>query len=182
MVCHGIWPYSWRSEECGWKWFQSGECDICKYLWSRVSSFLIFSAIDTDPSFFSFFLQSYGSFQSARSCRGMSPFFLHSSFKPCFYLSRLLFFFVYFPCLLLWQEHALFSKLSVHLFMPPCLCVFWQDLITRWIMDIPLLLEPTQAASVMMDWFQYFTFMVRTILGNFYWVYVNWRAIYNWYM
>ena len=28
---------------------------------------------------------------------------------------------------------------------------FWQDLITRWIMDIPLLLEPSQAASAIVD-------------------------------
>ena len=42
MVHIGVWPHSWRGEECGWKWLHSGECDICKYSWSGVSSWTLF--------------------------------------------------------------------------------------------------------------------------------------------
>jgi len=36
MVHSGVWPLGWRSEECWWKWHQSGKCDFCEHSWSRV--------------------------------------------------------------------------------------------------------------------------------------------------
>ena len=102
------------------------------------------------PPFFPLFslFQSYGAFQSARSCCGMSPLFsslfFRFSFKPastCLVPHSC--FFCLFPCLSFSSPNH-----PLHLFHASFLmCFFWQDLITRWIMDIPLLLEPSQASA-----------------------------------
>ena len=123
MVCTRIWPRGWRSEECGWRWFQSGECNICKYLWSRVSSwapFLIFSTCDTDPSFLSFSSHMVPFNQPEAAVVCLRSFF---TFKPtsCLVSHSCL---CLFPRLLFWREHALFSKPPMHLFTPPCSYVF----------------------------------------------------------
>ena len=111
MVCMGIRPRSWRSEECVWRWFQDGECDICKYLWSRWVG-LISPTCDTDV-LFSLFLQSYGSFQWARSCRGMFLFLLLSFLCLCLL-----------PCLWFQQEHTSFPNYPIHLYYASSLTCF----------------------------------------------------------
>lgn len=84
----------------------------------------------------------------------MSSFFVHSSSLLPFVSFLVSIPLLSFYCFCVTIFDALFSNLPVH-FVLRLAYVFSvsQDLINRWIEDVPLLVDPIQAASATMDWF-----------------------------
>lgn len=129
MVYIGFWSHGWRSEECRWKWLQSGECDVCEYSWSWVSFLAVFffSTLDFDPFFTSHMvplnqpeaalvcLLSFSILPSNLSCL-VSP--LSASIPSFFFFLSVQVTSSTSACSLLQTTGALLSKL-------PCLCVFF---------------------------------------------------------
>lgn len=165
MVYVDVWPHGWRSEERGRKWLQSGECDLCEHSWSRVSlfslSFFFFSILVMLIPLYSHMVpldQPEAAVVCLLGFSALSPLFLLSCLVSHFLsLSMSMSMFMSMsmsilsivptgvvPLISAPLEHILFPRHRYLWTLLMCFFFVSQDLITRWIMDIPLLLDPTQ--------------------------------------